>query len=129
MLRHVIPDLIAGTPVATIISTMKKTLLCSANPILIKSLYGVLRDDGHDVDIIEHPAMAVQKVMAGGYGMLIVDSEPFGLSAEDAVQIIKSTMPDLPVLYVGSGSHGPLPAVEAPVDLEEFKRTIHDIAV
>ena len=129
MLRHVIPDLIAGTPVATIISTMKKTLLCSANPILIKSLYGVLRDDGHDVDIIEHPATAVQKVMAGGYGMLIVDSEPFGLSAEDAVQIIKSTMPDLPVLYVGSGSHGPLPAVEAPVDLEEFKRTIHDIAV
>jgi DNA-binding NtrC family response regulator len=108
---------------------MNKILLCSANPILIKSLYGVLRDDGHDVEVIEHPALAVQKVMAGGFGMMIVDSEPFGLSAEDAVQIIRSTMPDLPVLYVGSGTHGPMPAVEAPVDLEEFKRTIHNIAV
>jgi DNA-binding NtrC family response regulator len=108
---------------------MKKILLCSGNPILIKSLYGVLRDDGHDVDIIEHPALAVQKVMAGGYGMMIVDSEPFGLSAEDAVQIIKSTMPDLPVLYVGSGEHGTVPAVDAPVDLEKFKRTVHSIAV
>jgi DNA-binding NtrC family response regulator len=108
---------------------MKKTLLCSANPILIKSLYGVLRDDGHDVEIIEHPALAVQKLMAGGYGMMIVDSEPFGLSAEDAVKIIKSLMPDLPVLYVGSGEHGPMPAVNAPVNLEEFKRTIHNIAV
>ncbi|MHB8845537.1 MAG: hypothetical protein ACYC7L_12435 [Nitrospirota bacterium] len=108
---------------------MKKILLCTANPILIKSLYGVLRDDGHEVDVIEHPALAVQKVMAGGYGMMIVDSEPFGLSAEDAVQIIRSTMPDLPVLYVGSGTHGPLPAVEAPVDLEELKRKLHTIAV
>jgi len=108
---------------------MKKILLCSANPILIKSLYGVLRDDGHDVEIIEHPALAVQKVMAGGFGMMIVDSEPFGLSAEDAMQIIKSTMPDLPVLYVGSGAHGSMPAVEAPVDLEEFKRTIHNINI
>jgi DNA-binding NtrC family response regulator len=108
---------------------MNKILLCSANPILIKSLYGVLRDDGHDVEVTEHPALAVQKIMAGGYNMMIVDSEPFGLSAEDAVQIIKSTMPDMPVLYVGSGLHGLLPAVEAPVDLAEFKRTIHNIAV
>jgi DNA-binding NtrC family response regulator len=108
---------------------MKKTLLCSANPILVKSLYGVLRDDGHDVDIIEHPALAVQKVLAGGYGMMILDSEPFGLSAEDAVKIIKSLMPDLPVLYVGSGEHGQVLAVDAPVNLEEFKRTVHSIAV
>lgn len=108
---------------------MKRILLCSANPLLIKSLYGVLRDDGHDVEVTEHPALAVQRVMAGGYGMMIVDSEPFGLSAEDAVQIIRTTMPDLPVLYVGCGTHGPLPAVEATVDLEAIKRTLHSIAV
>jgi len=108
---------------------MKKILLCSANPILIKSLYGVMRDDGYDIDIVEHPALAVQQVLAGGYSMMIVDSEPFGLSAEDAVQIIKLTMPDLPVLYVGSGAHGAEPAVDAPVDLEKFKRTVQAIAV
>jgi DNA-binding response OmpR family regulator len=108
---------------------MKKILLCSANPILIKSLYGVLRDEGYEVDIVEHPALAVQQVLVDGYGMMIVDSEPFGLSAEDAVQIIKLTKPDLPVLYVGSGAHGAAPAVDPPVDLEEFKRTFHAIAV
>jgi CheY-like chemotaxis protein len=108
---------------------MKKILLCSANPILIKSLYGVMRDDGYDIDIVEHPALAVQQVLAGGYVMMIVDSEPFGMSAEDAVQIIKLTKPDLPVLYVGSTAKSAAPAVDVPVDLEEFKRTIHAIAV
>jgi hypothetical protein len=67
--------------------------------------------------------------MAGGYRMMIVDSEPFGMSAEDAVQIIKSQMPELPVLYVGSGAHSAAPAIDPPVDLEELKRTIHAIAV
>ena len=108
---------------------MTTILLCSANPILIKSLYGVLRDDGYGVDIVEHPALAVQKVLVGGYGMLVVDSEPFGLSAEDAVQIIRLTMPDLPVLYIGSGAHGTAPVVDASADLEAFKRTLHAIAV
>jgi CheY-like chemotaxis protein len=108
---------------------MKKILLCSANPILIKSLYGVLRDEGHEVDIVEHPALAVQRIIGNSYGMLIVDSEPFGLSAGDAVEIIKSQMPDLPVLYVGSGEQDASPAIRAPMDLEELKRTIHSIAV
>lgn len=108
---------------------MKTILLCSANPILIKSLYGVLRDDGFIIDIVEHPALAVQKVMSGGYCMMLVDSEPFGMSAEDAAQIIKLTMPGLPVLCVGSGAHGTAPAVDAAADLEAFKRTIHATAV
>jgi len=108
---------------------MKKILLCSSNPLLVKSLYGLLRDDGYDVDIVEHPSLAVQRILVGGYDMMVVDSEPFGLSAEDAVQIIRSTMPELPVLYVGSGEHSTALAVDAPVDLEEFKRTLHAIAV
>jgi hypothetical protein len=41
----------------------------------------------------------------------------------------RSLMPACPVLYVGSGDHGLIPAVDAPVNLEEFKRTIHNIAV
>lgn len=104
---------------------MKKILLCSSNPILIKNLYGLLRDEGFAIDTVEHPALAIQSVMGSRYGMMIVDSEPFGLSAEDAVRIIRSLMPDFPVLYVGSGEYGPSPAV----DLEKFKRTVHSIAV
>jgi len=109
---------------------MKKILLCSSNPILVKSLYAILRDEGHNVETVEHPALAVQKVMFGLYDLIIIDSEPFGLSTEDAVQIIKTVEPDLPIVYVGREiNDGPSKAVEVPVDLEEFKRTIHSITV
>ncbi|HYA87336.1 MAG TPA: hypothetical protein VEI57_09780 [Nitrospirota bacterium] len=109
---------------------MTKILLCSSNSILVKSLYGLLRDEGHDVETVEHPALAVKKVMFGSYDLIIIDSEPFGLSTEDAVQIIKTVEPGLPIVYVG-GSLKDVPSmnVDAPVDLEEFKRAIHSISV
>lgn len=108
---------------------MKDIVLCSSNPILVKSLYGVLRDEGYNVVTVEHPAVAVQKVLSGKYDFIIVDSEPFGLSAEDAAQIITAVAPDMPVLFVGGGGKERAPAVKTPVDLEELKRTIHRIAV
>ncbi len=109
---------------------MKNIILCSSNPIMIKSLYGILRDDGYSVRIVEHPAHAVQTVLDGRYDLVIVDSEPFGLSAEDAVQIIKTVAPDTPVLCVGCGRCKQHDAsVETPVDLEDFKRMIHSFAV
>jgi DNA-binding response OmpR family regulator len=109
---------------------MKHIILCSSNPLLIKSLYGILRDEGYDVETVEHPALAVQTVLLRRYDFIIVDSEPFGLSAEDAVQIIKTVAPDMPILFVGGERRREhAPAVETPIDLEEFKRTIHSIAV
>jgi DNA-binding NtrC family response regulator len=109
---------------------MKHILLCSANPILVKSLYAMLRDEGHYVETVEHPAMAVHKVMFNLFDLIILDSEPFGLSTEDAVQIIKAVEPDLQIVHVGGGmNEGPSTAVTAPLDLEEFKRTIHSIMV
>ncbi len=112
------------------VPVMKNIILCSSNPILIKSLYAILRDEGYNVDTVDHPALAVQKVMFGLYDFVIVDSEPFGLSAEDAVRIIKTVAPDMPIVHVGAGSHEePSMAVETPIDLEEFKRAIHSIAV
>ena len=108
---------------------MKNIILCSSNPILIKSLYCVLREEGYNVEIVEHPSLAVKKVLFGKYDFVIVDSEPFGLSAGDAVQIIKTVSPDTPTLVLGGGSDGLVPSVETPVDLEEFKHTIRSIAV
>jgi CheY-like chemotaxis protein len=119
-----------GIKVAKYFPVMKDIILCSSNPILIKSLYGFLRDEGYNVETVEHPALAVQKVLSGRYGFIIVDSEPFGLSAEDAVQIIKTVAPDTPILFVGGERHREhAPAIKTPIDLEEFKRTIHRIAV
>jgi DNA-binding NtrC family response regulator len=109
---------------------MKHILLCSSNPILVKSLYAMLREEGHYVETVEHPAMAVHKVMFGLFELVILDSEPFGLSTEDAVHIIKTVAPDLPVICVGGIlKDGPSTAVSTPVDLEEFKRTLHNVTI
>jgi DNA-binding NtrC family response regulator len=109
---------------------MKNIILCSSNPILIKSLYSVLRDDGYTVEIIDHPAHAVQMVMRRHYQFVIVDTEPFGLSAEDAAKIIKAVAPLMPVLFVGDDREDiQAHAMTTPIDLEAFKRTIHSIAV
>lgn len=110
-------------------AAMKDIVLCSSNPILIKSLYCVLREEGYNVEIVEHPSLAVQKVLFRKYDFVVVDSEPFGLSAEDAVEIIKAVSPGTPTVVVGGGLDADVPSVESPVDLEEFKHTIHSIAV
>jgi DNA-binding response OmpR family regulator len=108
---------------------MKDIILCSSNPMLIKSLYGVLRDEGYNVETVEHPAFAVQMVMHRSYDFIIIDSEPFGLSAEDAAQIIKTVKPDVPVLFVGGSGKEQAPDARTPIDLEELRRTIHSFAV
>ncbi|HUI45357.1 MAG TPA: response regulator [Nitrospirota bacterium] len=109
---------------------MKKIILCSSNPILIKNLYGMLRDEGFQVDLIEHPATAVHMVMLKKYDFIIIDSEPFGLSGEDAAEIIKTVAPDIPVLFVGNDSRGDKwQSARSPVDLEALKRTIQSIGI
>jgi hypothetical protein len=45
------------------------------------------------------------------------------------VQIIKTVSPGTPTIVVGGGVGADVPSVETPVDLEEFKHTIHSIAV
>lgn len=107
---------------------MNEILLCTHNPILIKNLYGVLRDEGYNVEIADHPALAVQMTLNWNYIAVVIDSEPFGLSAEDAVQIIKSVSPDMPVIIVGYAKHtADVLSIKMPVDLEELKQAIHDV--
>jgi len=108
---------------------MKKIILCSANPLLVKSLYGMLRDEGYAVEDVEHPALAVQKVLGGSYDLLIVDDEPFGLSAEDAARIVRTTAPGMPILRVGGGaSCDDLPMMRLPDDLDAIKEMLQHIA-
>ena len=108
---------------------MKNILLCTSDPILIKNLYGALRDDGHAVDTVEHPALAVQKVLDGSFDALVLDSEPFGLSSEDAVHIIRSVKPSFPIICVGVECHcSSAHAVDSPLDLAAIKRTLHAVA-
>ena len=104
---------------------MKDIILCSSNPMLVKSLYGILRDAGTLVETVEHPSIAVQKIIARKYDAVIIDSDPFGLSAEDATEIIRRVAPEIQILLVGTARNSR--QAEA-VDLEVFKRVIHAIA-
>ncbi len=120
----------SGIANATIRDVMKKILLCSSNPILVKSLYGVLRDDGNSVEISEHPVLAVQMVMNNPYDVLIIDSEPFGMSAEDAAEIVRKVAPGVSILLVGKRQDAAAAqTAETPLDLEALRRTIHAVAV
>jgi DNA-binding NtrC family response regulator len=104
-------------------------ILCSSNPLLIKSLYGMLRDEGFGIEEVEHPALAVQKVLTSAYAFIIIDAEPFGLSAEDAARIIKTLAPEMPILCVGgSAACDNLSMIRLPADLAAIKEVIHTVA-
>lgn len=117
-----------GTGIAFLKTAMYEILLCSHNPILQKSLYGILRDEGYEVETADHPASAVQMVISKHFAVLIIEPEPFGISAEDAVKIIKTLRPDMLVIFVGYDKlDSDALTLKAPVDLEEFKRAIRKV--
>lgn len=107
---------------------MSEILLCTHNPLLIKNFYGILRDEGFSVTIADHLALAVRMVLQAHYDAAIIDAESFGLTAEETVQIMRSTSPHMPVIVVGVSRTIPdVLYIEMPVDLQEFKQTIQDI--
>jgi DNA-binding NtrC family response regulator len=107
---------------------MMETLLCSNNPILVRSLYAILRDEGYTVDTADHPSLAVQMAFKKNYSALIIDSEPFGLSVEDAIKIIKTIQPAIVVIFIGYDNLGTdVLSIEAPIDLEQFKQAARSI--
>lgn len=111
-----------------LIVIVEDILLCTHNPLLIKNFYGILRDEGFNVGIADHSALAVQMVFQGKYMAVIIDSESFGLSVEEAVRIIRSTCPDVLIIVAGLTVRIPdVLNIRMPVDLEEFKQTIRDI--
>ncbi len=107
---------------------MNDILLCTYNPLLIKSFYGILRDEGFSIEIADHPALAIQMIFQKKYTAFIIDSESFGLSAEETIQIIRSISPDMPIIVAGNENHAVRAlSVKTPVDLEEFKDVIHNV--
>ena len=107
---------------------MEEILLCTHDPILVKSLYGILRDKGHDVEIADHLALAIQMILKSRYYAVIIDGKPFGLSVEDAVQIMKAVSPEMPIIVVGGPECGTdTLSIRMPVDLEELRELINSI--
>ena len=107
---------------------VQNILLCTHNPMLIKGLYGILRDEGCDVDISDYPAHAVQQIMKHTYQAVIIDAQAFGMSAEDAVRIINTVAPDVRVIQVGYPEvETDALSIKVPVDLETLRTIIHGI--
>jgi len=107
---------------------VQNILLCTHNPMLIKGLYGILRDEGCDVDISDYPAHAVQQIMKNTYQVVIIDSHAFGMSAEDAVRVIKTVAPDIKVILVGCPEYEvDALSIKVPADLETVRSLIHGI--
>jgi DNA-binding response OmpR family regulator len=111
---------------------MKRILLCSSSPLLVKSLYASLRDEGYAVEDVEHPSLAVQKILREPYDLTIIDAEPFGLSAEEAERIVGAIAPGMPILRLGGGAgcgSDRTAPITVPPDLEAIKEMIHHVAV
>jgi DNA-binding NtrC family response regulator len=107
---------------------MREILLCTHDPILVKNVYGVLRDKGHNVEIADHLALAVQMTLKSHYYAVIIGGKPFGLSVEDAVQIMKTVAPELPIIVMGGkeGGQDGL-GIGVPVDLQELRDLLHSM--
>lgn len=115
-----------GTGIAPIQCTVNDIILCTHDPILVKSLYGLLRDEGHDVEIADHLSLAVQMVLKQEYSAVIMDARTFGLSAAEAVRIIKVVSPEVQVVLIGSDDHETgVFCMKGPADLEELKHVVH----
>lgn len=107
---------------------VSEILLCTNNPILTKSLYGILRDDGYSVEVAAYPSEAVQMVLKKEYDAMIIDSEPFGLSVDDAIKIIKTILPDIFVILLGYDKlETDALSIDAPIDLGEFKKIVRSM--
>jgi len=111
---------------------MKNILLCSSDPIFVKNLYGILREEGYRVEIADHAARAVRMVFEKGFAAVILDSAAAGISSGEAARIILRVVPGLPVILAGEAllPEGAL-SIGKPPDLEEVLevlrtvRTIH----
>lgn len=105
---------------------MGKTLLCSHDPLLIKSFYGLFREEGFIVDLVDHPSFAIKRVMEGDIELFIMDAATFGLSVKETIEIIRNVAPDLPCIVVGNDQNGASPAIER-YDLERLRSLLRAI--
>ncbi len=79
---------------------MKRILLCSQEPLLIKELYGPIRDGGIEVVTTEYISDAVREFLANRYDAVILDTRNIGLNAYEAASIMKDTISSAPIFLL-----------------------------
>lgn len=96
-------------------------LLCSQDRLFVKSVYGTLRDCGYGVDVVEHLSEAVRVLMNKSYLSIVLDSRDFGLSALDAIDIIKTIQPNTHTIVVGMKKH------EFDIEIFDSVEAVHNL--
>lgn len=109
-----------------LLTAVNEVLVCTHNPLLVKSLYGILQDEGYAVEVTEQPSFVIQMAARKKYATIIIDSESFGLSVDEVIQIVRTLLPDTSFVVIGNypSSLGAF-SIKTPVDLEEFKQVLH----
>lgn len=100
---------------------MRKILLCSHDPILIKNIYGLFINGGFIVDVVDQSSFAIKRVMEGDIDLLVMDAATFGLSVTETIEIIKNMAPDLPYIIVGSSDRNGFSSSIEEVDIERLE--------
>jgi DNA-binding NtrC family response regulator len=95
--------------------------------MLLKVLYGPLRDDGYAVEVTDHPADAVRCVLNDRYSAVMLDSDGIGLNAQDAAVIIQAISPDIHILIIGQSEAGGGYAFERPVAIDRLRDLLREI--
>jgi DNA-binding NtrC family response regulator len=107
---------------------MKALLLCSQDPLFLKSLYCVLKEEGYEIEVATHTANAVRLSLFRCYSAVIMDSGNVGFSEREAAKVITSVTGGTPVIIAGGGdSRSDLICVDKPLDLEEVRGVLRNL--
>ncbi len=79
---------------------MKKILISSHDPLLVKNLSGLITGMGYIVDVVDQSSFAIKKAIYGDVDLIVIDSRTFGLSARETLEIIRYLSPDLPCVVL-----------------------------
>ena len=95
--------------------------------MFVKSIYGALRSEGFELEVVERTAMAVQYSLRKSYGAVVIDPNAIGLSAVDAAEIIR--MGGTMVLIAGQegGGRGGDISRQSQFDVMEIISTVRDM--
>ena len=101
---------------------MLRILICTHDSMLVKGLENPLRDAGWSVSVADNAAAAIRAVMEEPFDAVVLDSQVIGMSASEALPIIRHISPETKAVVVGEAGAVVLERVEAavmPVDGED----------
>ncbi len=102
---------------------MLDVLVCCDDPLLRRSLIGVVNEEGYTVRCVENTADAVRHQLTEPSRVVVIDYAGFGMSPQEAAMVIREVSPLTQVVLIDrtdthlEGVH----ILSRPVDISELK--------